>query len=109
VLRHLGVQVVIAESFARIHVANLVNFGIVPLLFADPRDRELLEVGDTLSLGGIDAARAAGAPIKLDVARLPDPVLLRHELSSRQLEILEAGGLLNLARRAQRPMAEAMA
>jgi aconitate hydratase len=108
VLRHLGVRVVIAESFARIHAANLVNFGIVPLLFADPRDRELLQVGDTLALDDVGAALAADAPIELDVARLPHLVHLRHELSARQVRILEAGGLLNLAR-APRPRPVALA
>ena len=100
VLRYLGVRVVIAESFARIHAANLVNFGIVPLTFDDPRDLELLQEGDTLAIEDIATALAAEAPVRLKVSRLERPVALRHELSARQIAILQAGGLLNRARRA---------
>lgn len=108
VLRFLGVQVVIAESFARIHAANLVNFGIVPLLFTDPRDRELLQVGDALSIEGLRAALASDAPIELEVKRLSATVILRHAQSARQVAILKAGGLLNQVRAAV-PKREALA
>jgi aconitate hydratase len=97
-LRYLGVQVVIAESFARIHAANLVNFGIVPLMFADPADRVLLRQGDTLAIDDLAEGLAAGSPLRLEVSRLDRPVPLRHDLSPRQVAILEAGGLLNRAR-----------
>jgi len=101
VLRYLGVQVVIAESFARIHAANLVNFGIVPLIFTDPRDLELLQEGDMLAIEDLAGAFAAEpARLRLEVSRLERPVLLRHQLSPRQIAILQAGGLLNRARRA---------
>lgn len=101
VLRHLGVQVVIAGSFARIHLANLVNFGIVPLTFADPRDLQLLQEGDALSIAGLADRLAGGdAQLELTVARLETPIALRHELSPRQIAVLLAGGLLNSARQA---------
>lgn len=108
VLRYLGVQVVIAESFARIHAANLVNFGIVPLVFADPRDRITLHAGDALALDDIGAALAGDAPIELRVARLGRRMPLRHDLSPRQIRILAAGGLLNAARRPDAPGAESL-
>ena len=99
VLRYLGVQAVVAESFARIHAANLVNFGIVPLTFDDPRDLEVLEEGDTLAIEDIAGALVAGsAQLQLNVARLARPMRLRHQLSARQIAILLAGGLLNRAR-----------
>ncbi len=99
VLRYLGVQAVIAESFARIHAANLVNFGIVPLTFDDPRDLEVLEEGDTLAIEDIAGALVSGsAQLQLNVARLARPMGLRHQLSARQIAILLAGGLLNRAR-----------
>jgi aconitate hydratase len=108
VLRYLGVQVVIAESFARIHAANLVNFGIVPLTFADPHDIELLREGDTLAIEDIAAALAAGptAP-RLEVSRLERPLLLRHQLSARQIAIIQAGGLLNRSKGAFEPRVRA--
>jgi aconitate hydratase len=98
VLRFLGVEVVVATSFARIHAANLVNFGIVPLLFADPKDLELLQPGDALSIPGIAAALAGDTALYLEDADLGRGVPLRHQLSARQIRILQAGGLLNLAR-----------
>jgi aconitate hydratase len=98
VLRFLGVQVVIAASFARIHAANLVNFGIVPLVFEDARDLDLLQVGDTLAIEGLAAALAGGSDLYLDVPQLGRGIALRHQLSARQIRILRAGGLLNFAR-----------
>jgi len=110
VLRYLGVQVVVAASFARIHAANLVNFGVVPLLFDDPDDQALLHVGDVLTIEDlIGALWADPASVRLDVARLGRPMLLRHQLSARQIGILRAGGLLNLARRTVRPLVDASA
>ena len=100
VLRYLGVRVVIAESFARIHAANLVNFGIVPLLFDDPHDLGLLKVGDMLAIGDVAAALTADPlRLQLEVSGLDRPVRLHHELSARQIAILQAGGLLNRVRR----------
>jgi len=110
VLRYLGVQVVVAASFARIHAANLVNFGVVPLLFDDPDDQALLHVGDVLTIEDLIGALSADpASVRLDVARLGRPMLLRHQLSARQIGILRAGGLLNLARRTVRPLVDASA
>jgi len=109
VLRHLGVQVVVAASFARIHMANLVNFGIVPLVFEDPSDLELLQAGDGLAIDAIATALAGDAPIQLEVSRLATAVPLCHQLSSRQIAILAAGGLLNRTRPTDRAMAEALA
>ena len=101
VLRYLGIQVVIAESFARIHAANLVNFGIVPLTFADPRDLALLNEGDALAIEDLVGTLTAGSDrVELQVARLERPIGLRQQLSTRQIAILLAGGLLNRARRA---------
>jgi len=99
VLRYLGVQAVIAVSFARIHAANLVNFGIVPLTFAEPRDLDLLMPDDTLTIDDL-VGTLAGGVLALELSQRVQPVMLRHDLSARQISILRAGGLLNFARRA---------
>ncbi len=94
--RYLGVEAVIAVSFARIHAANLVNFGIVPLVFADPADRALLKQGDRLRI--VDVAGALGrGDTELEVENLSSGlrVRVRAELTPRQREILRVGGLLN--------------
>src|SRR5205823_14065462 len=58
---HLGVRAVLAKSFARIHRANLINWGVVPLTFDDPAAHDGIERDDPLRLPGLRAALAAGA------------------------------------------------
>jgi aconitate hydratase len=61
---YLGVRAVIARSFARIHWQNLVNFGVLPLSFADPADLEKIALGDELALAEVRSALLEGAPIR---------------------------------------------
>ena len=91
---YLGIRCVIAKSFARIHVANLINAGILPLTFADPADYDKLSEGDTLRITNIATAMDSGEFIlKDETAKLSIP--LNATLTQRQKEILMAGGLLN--------------
>jgi aconitate hydratase len=90
---YLGLRAVIACSFARIHGQNLVNFGIAPLLFCDPADRETISAGDTLRIEGLRDAIAGDDPI--EVACGDRTFRVRHELSPRQVRVLLAGGLIN--------------
>jgi aconitate hydratase len=95
--RYLGVRAKIAKSFARIHKANLVNFGILPLIFANRDDYDAVEQGSTISIPGIRDAIADGAveiPILIDGRE----ILTRLEVSERQCRILLAGGILNMAK-----------
>jgi aconitate hydratase len=92
----LGLQAVIAKSFARIHRANLVNFGILPLVFARPEDYGRLEQGDAIELPEIKRRVERGEPIALLVAAKGFTIPLRLEASERQLRVLAAGGRLNL-------------
>jgi aconitate hydratase len=95
--RYLGVRAKIAKSFARIHKANLVNFGILPLVFADPADYDTIEQGDKITLPDIKNAIADGKseiPVMVDGRQ----VLTRLEVSERQRRILLAGGILNQAK-----------
>ncbi len=91
--RFLGLRAVIAKGFARIHAQNLVNFGVAPLLFVDPKDYDTLSQGDRLELT-FDGLQE-GYPQVRSGARA---IEVRHELSARQLEILRAGGLVNWMR-----------
>lgn len=93
--RHLGVRAVLVRSLARIHRANLVNFGILPLLFADPADYERVAQGAAVS---IPAARlAAGGVLELEIAGA-GRVVVRNDLTENELAIIQAGGLLNHVR-----------
>jgi aconitate hydratase len=99
--RYLGLRVVIAKSFARIHWQNLVNFGILPLQFTDPDDANKLAQGDRLTLCNLRAALESGQAIsvRLNSVKVKDGSLrLEHRLSKRQTAILLAGGLINWAR-----------
>ena len=95
--RYLGVQVKLVKSFARIHKANLINFGIVPLTFVDPSDYDKVEQGADMVIPGIREALASGADtvtVEVDGVRLQAQV----DLSERHRQILIAGGLLNWAK-----------
>ena len=91
----LGVTAVIARSFARIHRDNLINYGVLPLTFADEGDYEAVGAGDSLEIGGVTGLLREGATrfpvVDQTLNRTFDTVL---EASERQREILLAGGLL---------------
>ena len=95
--RYLGVQVKLVKSFARIHKANLINFGILPLTFADPADYDNVEQGADIVIPGIRTALADGATT-IEVQINGASVSAIIDLSERHREILIAGGLLNWAR-----------
>lgn len=95
--RHLGMRAVIAKSFARIHRQNLINFGVVPLLFRDKDDYDRLETGTDLSLAGLkDAVGEAG---EIEVMAGEDRLACRIDLSPREREIVLAGGAINYLRK----------
>ena len=94
---YLGVRAVIAKSFARIHAANLINAGILPLTFRDPADYDKLEQGDKLSLSGLFAALENGEATLTDETKGVS-VTLDCRFTERQRAILLAGGLLDYTR-----------
>ena len=91
---YLGIRCVIAKSFARIHIANLINAGILPLTFENAEDYDALEQNCMLTFSDIRAGMAAGKITVKDVATRRT-FTARCELTQRQQEILMAGGLLN--------------
>ena len=90
---YLGVRAVIAKSFARIHAANLINAGIMPLTFADPDDYDLLSQDDELKIENVYAGMDSGKMILKDVTAGRE-IALSCEFTERQKAILKAGGLL---------------
>jgi len=90
---YLGVRAVIAKSFARIHAANLINAGILPLTFQNPEDYDKLKAGDTLILSDIAKGLSGGVVTLYDqTANLS--IELVADFTERQIEILKDGGLL---------------
>ena len=92
---YLGLRAVIAQSFARIHHTNLVNVGILPLVFVDPADHQSLAEGDELVIDGVLAALQAGAALTAHNLTQDRTFQVAFDLTSRQVELLLAGGLLN--------------
>ncbi len=92
---YLGVKAVIAKSFARIHVANLINFGIVPMTFENPDDYDKISEGDELAIPGFAAAVAGADTVVLEDRTNGAKIPLRLAFTPRQRAILSAGGLLN--------------
>jgi aconitate hydratase len=98
--RYLGIRAKLAKSFARIHKANLVNFGIVPLEFADEKDYERVAQGDVVTLPELRKRVEAGEreiPVRVDGAEIPAVL----DVSPRQREMLLAGSALNLVKKGQ--------
>jgi aconitate hydratase len=88
--KYLGVRAVIVKSFARIHLANLINFGIVPLTFKDPADYNSLDAGDNLEV----VIGALGSEVRLRNLTKDTVIGLAHPLSQLDAEILKTGGKL---------------
>jgi aconitate hydratase len=99
--RYLGLRLVVAKNFARIHWQNLVNFGILPLLFDDPGDYDCIERGDALRIRGVRATLRRHDRITVEVAGKAQ-IALRHDLSRRQIDLLLAGGVINWLRSGRR-------
>ena len=92
---YLGVKAVVAKSFERIHAANLINFGILPLTFANEADYDAIGANDQVEIAGIIDALKKGSALALVDTTNGKTVALNYSLSSRQREILLAGGMLN--------------
>ena len=92
---YLGVKAVITKSFARIHCANLINAGILPLTFVNADDYDKITQGDELSLKGIKNAIVNNEPAVLVNLTTNEEYEINYDLSQRQKDIILAGGLLN--------------
>jgi len=96
--RYLGIQVKLAKTFARIHKANLINFGILPLTFVDPADYGEPVQGDTLRLTGVRSGIERGdEEFMAEIVSSGTKIPLRLDVTERERKILLAGGLINLA------------
>ena len=95
----LGVKVVAALAIERIHSANLVNFGIVPLFFANPADYDAIEESDSLVFHKLREQLKPGETVRGELTKADGTkkeILFRHRLSAEDIRIILAGGMLNL-------------
>lgn len=93
--RYLGLRLVIARGFARIHWQNLVNFGIVPLEFTRDEDYAAIEQGDVLRVNDLRDQLNKGAEVTLENTTQGITIQARHTMSIRQLDVLFNGGVIN--------------
>jgi aconitate hydratase len=98
---YLGVKLVIAKSIERIHRANLINFGIIPALFADPADFAAIESGDELEITGIREAIGKGSDLSIFNKAKKRSFTAKVALTSREKGMVLAGGLINMTRNAK--------
>lgn len=90
---YLGVRAVIVKSFARIHKANLINYGILPLVFVDPSVYDSLSLNDTLTISGIRESLEQGTPFTLNRSSDGLSFTAVNNLDERSRKVLLAGGL----------------
>lgn len=91
---YLGIKAVIAKSFARIHQANLINFGIVPFTFANEADYDTIDEGDVLKISNLHQL-APGKAMMVENVTKKTSFAVNHALSQLDIDILMAGGRLN--------------
>ncbi|MGE5469532.1 MAG: aconitate hydratase [Bacteroidota bacterium] len=95
---YLGVRCVVAKSFARIHRRNLINFGIIPLLFADDKAADTIALFDVLRIVAPMQQLASGATVELADLTKECVFHLRQDITPEELATLQAGGLINRMR-----------
>ena len=98
--RYLGLQVVCAISWGRIHWQNPANFGILPLTFANSDDYEAIESGDELKIDDVFSALDGGDEVTVENRTQGTSYTMTHGLSARQMEMIRAGSLVRQVREA---------
>jgi aconitate hydratase len=99
--RYLGLKIVIAKSFARIHWQNLINFGILPVTFIVPSDYDRIEQEDQLETVDIHQVLRRGSPIRFKNKTKNEIYETKHTLTERQIEMILEGSLINVVKKRQ--------
>ncbi|HME54587.1 MAG TPA: aconitate hydratase [Candidatus Lokiarchaeia archaeon] len=94
--RYLGLRLVVAKSFARIHWQNLVNFGILPFTFNNAEDYDKIELGDEFYVEGLQNTLASDINLQIKNLTKDETYDVQHSLSNRQVKVILAGSLLNI-------------
>jgi aconitate hydratase len=94
----LGIKAILAKSYARIHRSNLINFGILPLVFRDPNEFETIQPGDRLRISHLRKDLGVNGSLKIENMTHQKFFEVSHGLNQREIDILLAGGLLNYTR-----------
>ncbi len=94
--RFLGVKAVITKGYARIHRKNLINFGILPLVFANEKDYDTIDQNDVLAIDNVKKQLANGEELEVTNKTKNHTFKVKHELSIRDMESVLKGGLINV-------------
>lgn len=97
--RYLGLELVIAKSFARIHWQNLINFGILPVTFVDPKDYDEIKMDDVLMIENVGEKIKKDKELDVTIQGSGKKFRVKHDMSPRQVEVLIDGGLINYLRK----------
>ncbi len=98
---YLGIKAILAKSYARIHRSNLINFGILPLIFKDQAQFQGIHQGDQLKIRDIRASFKKDGFLEIENVTQQKVFQVSHRLNQREKEILLAGGSLNYSRNKQ--------
>lgn len=93
---YLGVRAILTKSFARIHKANLINYGIIPMTFVNPSDYDLINQGDVLEIVNLDQALNTGCDFEIKSGN--KTIKAVNDLAERSRKILKQGGLASYTR-----------
>jgi len=99
--RYLGLKIVIAKNFARIHWQNLINFGILPVTFMVPSDYDRIEQEDQLETVDIRQVLRQGNPVRFRNKTKNEVYETEHTLTERQIEMILEGSLINVVKKRQ--------
>ncbi|MDN3506431.1 MAG: aconitate hydratase [Simkaniaceae bacterium] len=97
--RYLGVRAVIAKNYARIHRKNLINFGVLPLEFANEKDHDAIDQEDVLEIENVHDQIQARGPIVVKNVTKGSPFETKNTLSEKEMKEVVAGGLILLRQR----------
>jgi aconitate hydratase len=95
---YLGIKAILAKSYARIHRSNLINFGILPLVFKDADEFQKVQQGDRLRIANLREGLRQNGLLKVENVTGQRVFEVYHGLNQREIEIVLAGGLLNHTR-----------
>jgi aconitate hydratase len=95
---YLGIKAILAKSYSRIHRSNLINFGILPLVFRDPNEFETIQPEDRLRISHLRKDLGVNGSLKIENMTHQRFFEVSHGLNQREIDILLAGGLLNYTR-----------
>jgi len=96
---YLGIKAILAKSYSRIHRSNLINFGILPLVFRDPSEFETIQPEDRLRISHLRKDLGVNGSLKIENMTRQRFFEVSHGLNQREIDILLAGGLLNYTRK----------